>query len=104
MNSERSDTEMTMADSPDPSRGTESESARIEAAEDAEMLRELAQIGMRLVRLVEVNAQARMAQDPAADLGRVDQTFAKISRSIRLTLALKAKLADSAAKRETAVA
>ncbi len=94
---------MTMADNPDPARGTGAESARIEAAEDSEMLRELAQIGMRLVRLVEANAQARAAQDPAADLGRVDQAFAKLSRSIRLTLALKAKLADSAAKRESTV-
>jgi len=93
---------MMMADSPDPLRGTGAESACIEAAEDAEMLRELAQIGMRLVRLVEANAQARMAENPAADLGRVDQAFAKLSRSIRLTLALKAKLADSAAKRDTA--
>ncbi len=94
---------MTMADSPDPSRGTGAESARIEAAEDTEMLRELAQIGMRLVRLVEANAQARAAQDPAADLGRVDQAFAKLSRSIRLTLALKAKLAERVAKRESTV-
>ncbi len=94
---------MTMADSPNPARGPGAESARIEAAEDAEMLRELAQIGMRLVRLVEANAQARAAQDPAADLGRVDQAFAKLSRSIRLTLALKAKLADSAAKRDAAI-
>ncbi len=94
---------MTMADNPDPSRGTGAESGRIEVAEDAEILCELAQIGMRLVRLVEANAQARAAQDPAADLGRVDQAFAKLSRSIRLTLALKAKLADSAAKRDAAI-
>ena len=94
---------MMMADNPDPARGTGAESARIDAAEDTEMLRELAQIGMRLVRLVEANAQARAGQDPAADLGRVDQAFAKLSRSIRLTLALKAKLADSAAKRAAAI-
>src|ERR1700753_2548447 len=90
------------ADGPTPDR--ESESARIEAAEDAAMLKELAQIGMRLVRLVEANAEARMAQDPAGDLGRVDQAFAKLSRSIRQTLALKARLAERTAKRATTVA
>ncbi len=86
------------ADNPTPSR--ESDSARIAAAEDAEMLRELAQIGMRLARLVEENAEAKMALDPAANLGRADQAFAKIARSVRQTLALKAKLAEMAAKRE----
>ncbi len=87
---------MMMADSPDPTRGSGAESA---CNEDAAMLQELAQIGMRLARLVEANAEAKMAQDPAADLGRVDQAFAGISRSIRQTLALKAKLADRTAKR-----
>ncbi len=67
------------------------------------MLKELAQIGMRLARLVEENAEAKMALDPAANLGRADQAFAKIARSVRQTLALKAKLAEMAAKRESAV-
>ncbi len=94
---------MMTADTPDPSRGTGAESACIDAAEDARMLRELAGIGMRLVRLVEAQAQARVAEEPAAELGRADVAFARISRSIRQTLALKAKLAEMAAKRAAAV-
>ncbi len=94
---------MTTAADPTPFRGTELDFARIAAAEDAEMLRELAQIGMRLARLVEENAEAKMALDPAANLGRADQAFAKIARSVRQTLALKVKLAEMAAKREAAV-
>ncbi len=90
------------ADGPTPAQGAEF--VRIMAADDAAMLTELAQIGMRLVRLVEANAEARMAKDPAADLGRVNQAFARISRSIRQTLALKAKLAEMAAKRDAAAA
>ena len=95
---------MMMADNPTPSWGTGEESACIDAAaDDAAMLKELAQIGMRLARLVEANAEAKMALDPAADLGRVDQAFAKISRSVRQTLALKTKLAELTAKREAAI-
>ncbi len=93
---------MTAA-SPTPHRERDSDSAPTAASEDAEMLRELAQIGMRLARLVEENAAAKMALDPAADLGRADQSFAKIARSVRQTLALKAKLAEMAAKRDSAV-
>ncbi len=94
---------MMMADSPNPSRGPGVEFAHIDAVEDSEMLRELAQIGMRLVRMVEANAEAKMAQDPAGDLGRVDQAFARLSRSIRLTLALKSKLAEQTRKRDLAL-
>ena len=46
------------ADGPTPAQGAES--VRIMAADDDEMLRELAQIGMRLVRLVEANAEAQV--------------------------------------------
>ncbi len=95
---------MTMADGSGPFRGTKSDFARMAAAEDAEMLKELAGIGMRLVRLLETNAEAKMAVDPACDLGPVDQAFAKLSRSVRQTLALKAKLSELAAKRNSAVA
>jgi ribosomal protein S21 len=87
---------------PDPERDREASAASAEAAEDAEMLKELAQIGMRLARLVEANAEARVAQDPACDLGRTDQMFARISRSIRQTLALKAKLTEMRQKRAAA--
>jgi hypothetical protein len=88
--------------SPDPERERDASAALSEAAEDAEMLRELARIGMKLARLVEANAETRMAQDPACDLGRVDQMFAKVSRSIRQTLALKAKLAELRGRRTAA--
>ena len=87
---------------PDPERAREASAALSEAAEDAEMLRELARIGMKLARLVEANAEAKVAQDPACDLGRTDQMFARISRSIRQTLALKAKLAEMRGKRAAA--
>ena len=93
---------MTAA-SPTPDRERDSDSAPTATTEDAEMLRELAQIGMRLARLVEENAEAKMALDPATNLGRVDQAFAKLARSVRQTLALKAKLAEMAAKRAAAV-
>jgi len=92
-----------MADDTDPALGVESDSARTEAAEDAAMLKELAQIGLRLARLVEENAESRMALDPATNLGRADQAFAKISRSVRQTLALKAKLAEIQEKHAAAV-
>ncbi len=92
---------MMTADSPNPTRGSGAESA---CNEDAAMLQELAQIGMRLARLVEANAEAKVAEDPAGDLGRVDQAFARISRSIRQTLALKTKLAELAAQRGRAEA
>jgi hypothetical protein len=88
---------------PDPERAREASAASAAAAEDAEMLSELARIGMRLARLVEANAEAKMAQDPACDLGRTDQMFARLSRSIRQTLALKAKLAELRAKRAAGV-
>jgi hypothetical protein len=78
------------------------DAASADAADDAEMLTELAGIGMRLVRLVETNVEAKLAQDSAADLGRVDQIFARLSRSIRQTLALKAKLAEMRRKRGAA--
>ena len=93
----------TAADTdPDPERAREASAASAAAAEDAEMLSELARIGMRFARLVEANAEAKLAQDPAADLGRADQMFARISRSIRQTLALKAKLAEMRGKRSAA--
>jgi hypothetical protein len=83
--------------------GPEPERARdANAVEDAEMLTELAGIGMRLARLVETNVAAKLAEDPVADLGRADQMFARLSRSIRQTLALKAKLAEMGRKRATA--
>jgi hypothetical protein len=79
---------------PDPERARDASAALSEAAEDAQMLKDLAQIGMRLARLIEANAEARMTENPACDLGRADQMFAKISRSVRQTLALKTKLAE----------
>jgi hypothetical protein len=87
---------------PEPERARDAKAASADAADDAEMLSELAGIGMRLVRLVETNVEAKLARDPAADLGRVDQMFARLSRSIRQTLALKAKLAEMRQKRATA--
>jgi hypothetical protein len=87
---------------PNPERARDANAARAEAAEDAQMLRDLAQIGMRLARLVEVNAEARMAENPACDLGRTDQMFARVSRSVRQTLALKSKLAEMLEKRVAA--
>jgi hypothetical protein len=102
---------MTMADTysaltrttgPEPERARDGCAASAEAADDAQMLTELAGIGIRLVRLVEANVEAKLAQDPAADLGRADQMFARLSRSIRQTLALKAKLAEMGRKRTAA--
>jgi hypothetical protein len=95
---------MSMSRDIDADTGPEPERVRdAKAADDAEMLTELAGIGMRLARLVEANVEAKLAQDPAADLGRVDQMFARLSRSIRQTLALKAKLAEMGRKQTTAV-
>jgi hypothetical protein len=88
---------------PNPERARDASAARAEAAEDAQMLRDLAQIGMRLARLVEVNAEAKMAENPASDLGRADQMFARVSRSVRQTLAIKAKLAEMLEKRIAAI-
>jgi hypothetical protein len=88
---------------PDPERARDASAALSSAAEDAEMLKDLARIGMRLAGLVEANAQARMAQDPACDLGRADQMFARVSRSVRQTLAFKAKLAEMSQKRAAGI-
>jgi hypothetical protein len=94
---------MSMSRDIDADTGPEPEKARdAKAADDAAMLTELAGIGMRLARLVEANVEAKLAQDPAADLGRADQMFARLSRSIRQTLALKAKLAERGRKQAVA--
>jgi hypothetical protein len=92
----------TRTTGPEPEKARDGCVASGYAAEDAEILSELAGIGMRLARLVEANVEAKLAQDPAADLGRADQMFARLSRSIRQTLALKAKLAEMGRKRATA--
>jgi hypothetical protein len=88
--------------SPDPDRARDAKPALSAAAEDAEILKELVQTGVRLNRLVEANAQAKLAKDPSCDLGRVDQMYARISRSIRQTLAFKPKLAELHEKRAAA--
>jgi hypothetical protein len=87
---------------PDPQRARDANAAFLKAAEDTEILRELAQIGMGLARLVKANAEAKLAKDPGCDLVRVDQMFARISRSIRQTLAFEPKLAEMREKQATA--
>jgi hypothetical protein len=80
--------------SPDPERDRDAKAALLEAAEDAEMLKELARIGMRVAALIEANAQAKMAEHAACDLGRVDQMLGRVARTVRQTMAFKAKLAE----------
>jgi hypothetical protein len=66
------------------------------------MLRELAEIGMRLARGVERQAQEPQEERRAGDLGLV---FSRIARAVRQTLALEAKLdEDRRARHEKAEA
>jgi hypothetical protein len=89
--------------SPDPERDRDANPARSEAAEDAETLRELTRINMSVAGLIEANAKAKMAENPACDLGRVDQMIGRVSRSVRQTLAFKAKLAEMRGKQAVTV-
>jgi hypothetical protein len=94
MSEQRKKAQATATPSPDPERERDANAARVEAAEDAEVLKELTRIGMSVAGLIEANAQAKMAENPACDLGRVDQMIGRVSRSVRQTLAFKAKLAE----------
>lgn len=77
------------------------------AAERAErhgaMLRELAEIGMRVARALadrtEAEAAARAAGDDAAPSGDSELGFARLSRAVRLTMALERKVAEDEAAR-----
>jgi hypothetical protein len=94
MNEQHEKAPATATPSPDPERERDANAARAEAAEDAEMLKELARIGMRVAALIEANAQAKMAERSACDLGRVDQMLGRVARTVRQTMAFKVKLAE----------
>jgi hypothetical protein len=65
--------------------------------EDVLMLRELAEIGMKMARAVGRQMEPPCAPDPqqADDLARA---FSRISRAVRLTLALKKRFAEPTAR------
>jgi hypothetical protein len=60
------------------------------AEQDKRMLQEMAEIGMGLLR----NLQQRAEDDSKIDAGEVALAYSRITRAVRLTIALKAKLAD----------
>jgi hypothetical protein len=58
--------------------------------QDRRMLQEMAEIGMGLLRTL----QQRAEDDSKIDAGEVALAYSRITRAVRLTIALKAKLAD----------
>jgi hypothetical protein len=78
------------------------------AAERFAMLRELADIGMEMARALqgEVRARAEVVEDDAADPSRsvaeLGLAFSRVSRAVRQTLALEARLEDDRLARERA--
>jgi hypothetical protein len=64
-------------------------------------LQELVEIGLGLARALEREAQAAAARNNLVALDEFSQAFAEVSRSVRLTIALKARLDDD---RETLAA
>jgi hypothetical protein len=90
---------------PDPERARDASAARTEAAEDAEMLRDLARIGMDIARSLRVIAEAQAAQavaQPTQAPAGIDPGlgFSRVSRAVRLTLALKTKLLEEGQQRD----
>jgi len=68
----------------------------LRAARRLRMVERLGEIGMDLTELLQQQAHAAVAADPASTLEGLDLKFARLSRAVRLTLALEERL-DAAA-------
>ena len=66
------------------------------------MLRELADIGMEIARAVQGEVRAKAEAEPPRSVAELGLAFSRVSRAVRQTLALEARLEDDRLARERA--